>query len=647
MTEVNDLDTLIYYICIPLGLLMRVCRAICGSYGLAIVLFTLATKIVLLPLSVWIHKNSILMVKIQPEINFIKAKFYGDGDSIAEEQSKLFKREKYHPMLSLVPLVIQIVLLMGVVYIIDNPTEYLRGFSASERGLLGLDLGTVPSEVWGMYTLVPLVAGASAYLLCVTQNASNVLQHEQGKLSKYGLTALSVGISLYLGCFVQSGVALYWVASNVFAIVQMYILNAVINPKRYVDYDALERSRKALQALDSLDKGEDKAKMRANRARERRDCKRFFGIVNKHIVFYSEKSGFYKYYEALIDAIEKRADVVIHYITNDPDDAIFETAKQKTYIKPYYIGLKKTIPLMMRLEADIVVMTTPDFNKMFIKRSVMKKDIEYIYVPHDMMSVHMGFREGALDEFDTVFCTGEHVKREIRATEAHYGLPQKTLVEFGYPLADGLADLAASAQHASSGMREILIAPSWQEDNLLDSCIDTLIDALDVDDWHVTVRPHPEYVKRYGARMSAITEKYASRVGKNLTFELDFSSNTSIYTSDLLITDWSGIAPEFCFATGRPALFINTQIKCLNPNWQAIGCEPVEMSLRNKLGECLEKSELDKVRSTVKHLLECREVYAERISKTFEAHLYNHGKAADAGAKYIISQLLAKKNNSK
>ena len=38
----------------------------------------------------------------------------------------------------------------------------------------------------------------------------------------------------------------YWVASNLFSIIQMYILNAVINPKKYVDYDALERSRKAL-----------------------------------------------------------------------------------------------------------------------------------------------------------------------------------------------------------------------------------------------------------------------------------------------------------------------------------------------------------------------------------------------------------------
>ena len=195
--------------------------------------------------------------------------------------------------------------------------------------------------------------------------------------------------------------------------------------------------------------------------------------------------------------------------------------------------------------------------------------------------------------------------------------------------------------------KNILIAPSWQEDNLLDSCIDKLIDALVCDEYHVTVRPHPEYVKRYGARMKAITEKYADRVGENLTFELDFSGNKSIYSSDLLITDWSGIAPEFCFATKRPAIFINTQIKCLNPNWENIGCEPVEIALRKKLGVAMDKDELDEIGNRVAELLENSEEYKQRITDVFEAHLFNHGKAADAGAKYILSRLIEKNQKDK
>ena len=44
------------------------------------------------------------------------------------------------------------------------------------------------------------------------------------------------------------------------------------------------------------------------------------------------------------------------------------------------------IVLMMKMEADIVVMTTPDLESFHIKRSLVRKDIEYIYVPHDVNS---------------------------------------------------------------------------------------------------------------------------------------------------------------------------------------------------------------------------------------------------------------------
>ncbi len=696
------MDTIMYYICIPFGYLMKWCWQLVGNYGWAIILFTLATKVVLLPFSVWVHKNSINMVKIQPAVNFLKANHYGDMDTFADEQAKLFKKENYHPLLSLIPLVLQIVLLLGVVQTIYHPLDYLFGVDSNvinslaqfiganmedssyqlrvveaikngtitasaeipgvtsealasvitnvqsfDTSFLGINLLTVPADVWGAYILVPVVAGVSSWLLCFTQNLSNVIQAEQGKLSKYGLMVVSVGISLYLGIGVPSGIAMYWVAGNVLSIIQMYILNAIINPKKYVDYEELERSRRALEDIEKLDvDGKKSPEYKKNLAREKKDYKKFFKIVNKHVVIYSEKSGFYKYYEAIIDELLKKSNVTIHYVTNDPDDVIFKIAEEQPRIKPYYIGLKKLIPLMMKLEADIVIMTTPDLNKYYIKKSLMKKDIEYIYVPHDMMSVHMGFREGALDEFNTIFCTGAHVAREVRATEQVYSLPQKTLVEFGYPFADKLIEAGEKerAEHVSTGKKEILIAPSWQEDNLLDSCVDTLIEKLYCDDYHITVRPHPEYVKRFSAKMNALVEKYQDKVGENLSFELDFSKNKSVYSSDLLITDWSGIALEYCFATKRPAVFVNTKLKCMNENWEKIGLTPTEISLRDQVGVSVNKEDLGSCDEIVKKLLDSSKEYEQIIEDTLQNHLYNIGHAGEAGAKYILKSLKAKKN---
>ena len=64
------------------------------NYGLAIILFTLLTKIVLLPFSIWLHKNGIKIVKLQAKINTVKAEYYGDAGVIEEKQSELYKQEK-------------------------------------------------------------------------------------------------------------------------------------------------------------------------------------------------------------------------------------------------------------------------------------------------------------------------------------------------------------------------------------------------------------------------------------------------------------------------------------------------------------------------------------------------------------------------
>ncbi len=699
------MDTIIYYICVPLGYLMKWSYLLLKNYGLAIILFTLATKVILLPISIWIQKNSILMVKIQPQVNFIKANLSGNIDAIADEQSKLFKKEKYHPMASIVPLILQLVLLLGVVYIINHPLNYLfavsddvvtsmanfiganmeessfqlsiveaikngtitassaiDGVSSAELASIvekvsdfrlnfcGMNLTTIPSNVWGWYILVPILAGASSWVMCWTQNMSNVIQHEQGKVNQYGIMILSVALSLYLGIFVPAGTALYWIASNLMSIALMYILNAAINPKKYVDYEALEQSRKALaesKAFGATDKKDPLYKQM--KKREKADYKKFKHIANKHIVIYSEKSGFYKYYKELIEELLKKSNLVIHYVTNDYNDKIFEIAEKEPRIKPYYIGLKKMTILMMLVETDIFIMTTPDLDKYYLKRSFIKKDIEYIYVPHDTMSAHMGFNEGAFDAFDTVFCAGPHIKNELLETEKVYNLKSKKLVEFGFPLLDNLVKSVKEEikDKKSGSKKEILIAPSWQEDNLLDSCIDGLIEKLYSKDYHITVRPHPEYVKRYKYKLNQIVEKYKDYDEKLLTFELDFSSNKSIYSSDLLITDWSGISAEFAFATGNPVVFVNTKMKVCNQNWQKIEITPIEIKLRDIIGVNIEKEDVEKIDETIKNLFKNKKEFKKKIEEYFETFTYNHGTAAEKGAKYILQSLIEKKKNKK
>ena len=90
------------------------------NYGLSIIVFTLFTKLLLFPLSLLTQKNSINMVRMMPEENALKIKYIDDKDKLADERLKLYKKYKYHPILGTIPLLIQIPLVLGLVYVFIN-----------------------------------------------------------------------------------------------------------------------------------------------------------------------------------------------------------------------------------------------------------------------------------------------------------------------------------------------------------------------------------------------------------------------------------------------------------------------------------------------------------------------------------------------
>ena len=609
--------------------LVKICCKLVGNYSIAIILFTLLTKIILIPVSLYTHRNSLKMVSLMPALNRLQVKYYGDKDTIAEETQRLYKQKHYHPILSTIPMFIQLALLIGV---IGAVRELLAGTESM--------LSVYPSQLGGISLLMPLAAGGSALLLGLAQNRFNPLQREQPKASQWMTNGLSIGISLMLGAFVPMGVGVYWIASNLLTIPQQLLFNAIMPPKKYVDYDALAESKAELDKLNALS-----AKVSPeDKRREKADYKRFFSIANKHLVFYSEKSGFYKYFADVIEYLLAHSNITIHYITSDPKDAIFQKAEEEPRIKPYYIGENRLITLMMKMDADLVVMTMPDLDNFHIKRSYVRKDIEYIYMFHWVTSTHMIIREGAFDHFDTVFCPGPCQMAELRRAEELYGTPQKNLVDAGYGLIETLERQYQQMEHREHDRPQVLIGPSWQPDNIMDSAIDRLLEQLAADGtYRVIVRPHPEYIKRFPQRMEAFQQRYRDKIGAAFELELDFSSNASVYESDLLITDWSNVGYEFAFATGKPVLFIDTPPKVTNPNYEKLGIPPLDLTLRDRVGKSLGLDELEKTRETAAFLLSHGVEYREEILRCRKEILPQYGHSGEIGGKYILSRLVKPK----
>lgn len=616
------------------------CYNLTGNYGWAVILFTFVSKILILPVMIWTYFNSIKMVKIQPDVNMLKVQYYGQNDVIAEKQTELQKKAGYHPLLSTIPLIIQLFLLMGVVEVIRNGIDS----GAIDMAFGPLDLGMIPSEHGAAYVWIPLIAGLASAMLCLVQDKFDILQSEQSIANKIFTMAISVGLSLYLGFFVYTGTVLYWVASNCFAVIQLFIMNMVVRPRRFIDYDAMNRSREALSSIQGAGKKKGEGFFSVNRRRERADYKKFFRVVNKHLVFYSESNGFYKYFKGYIEYILKHTKLTIHYITSDPDDKIFELSQKESRIRAYYIGENKLITLMMKMDADIVVMTMPDLEKYHIKRSYVRKDVEYVFVQHGMGSNNLTFRRGATDHFDTVFCAGEHQYDEEIEAQKVYGLPDRNILKIGYPLIDDMRD-DYEAKVRSKEIKDherplILIAPSWQKDNIIDLCLDELLTELKDRDYDIIVRPHPQEVRIKAEKINGLVKKYKDV--PNVTIQTDFTSNNPVMSADLVITDWSDIACEYAFTTFKPVLYINTPMKVMNPDWKDLTVEPINIYLRDKIGKNLDTDDLKDASSTIDYLLSHKEEYRKQISDNYERFVYNHGTSAEEGAKYIIRSLQEK-----
>ena len=584
------------------------------------------TKVILLPLSVWVQKNSIKTVRMSPEMNHIKAAYFGNQEAISEEQYKLFKREKYSPFADLIPLFVQLALLMGVVEAVKR----------------GTDLTDIPVQTGGITLLIPLLAALSAFFMCYVQNKANVLQSEQGRVNQYGTMAFSVGLSLYLGFFVSIGVGFYWSCSNILSVAQLVLLNICINPKNYIDYEALEESKEELRkAKEFMSVKQKEDRSNPYRAKGKADYKRFLKHRIKDCILF-RKNGFYKYYKNIIEEIIRRTNIVIHYITSDPEDEVFGLESEQ--FKPYYINENRMIVLMMKMETDIMVMTTPDLENFQLKRSYVKKDIEYIYVPHDVNSSNLTFHKNALDHFDTIFTSGPKNRDEIAEREEKFELPKKNLIAWGSSVIDNMTVsyeqmCAEERGEADRGNEKtVLIAPSWQADNILDSCIEQMLDRLTETGHRIIVRPHPQYVRHFEARIDALAAKYEAR---GVIFQKDFSSNKTVYMADLLVTDWSSIAFEYAFSTLKPVLFINTPMKIVNPDYRELDTVPIDIELRDKVGISIATEKLEEeIVPAVDRLLADKQFSRDAMRKLKEEYIYHNGASGKVGAKYIIDRLV-------
>ena len=369
---------------------------------------------------------------------------------------------------------------------------------------------------------------------------------------------------------------------------------------------------------------------------EWKELKKFNKLNDKQrsIVFYAENKASMNHFRLLILELTEERNFQICYITSVKNDPILSINDKN--ILAFYIGdgIVRT-KFFLELKAKILIMDTPDLDSFHIKRSKIFP-VHYIYIFHSMFSVHSYLRKGAVDNYDTIFCVGEHHKREILETEKIYGLKPKKLVDYGFGRLDTLLRERSNFKKKKLNTENlIIIAPTYGDNNLLKICGVKLIETLLDSNFKVLLRPHFRIFKESKDVIRIIRDKFQNN--NNFLLEEGIIKPEIFHSSRCMISDWSGISLEYAFIFERPIIYIDVPKKELNAEVDKISLQPIEVSIREEIGYLVDPNNLTEIPNIISKIDD--ESRAEQIRDICSKTVFNIGKSASIGADHITEIL--------
>ena len=270
------------------GYLLNLLYEIFSNYGIAIILFTVVLKLILLPLTIKQQKTMRKSAKIQEKLKIIQFKYKNDPQKLNQETMDLYKRENMSPMSGCLSSIIQILLLLSVFYLVSSPLTYMKKVDTevidsykqelqleektsgtaypeitiiNEKGktdenvninmdFLGLDLSNVPSQNLTNPTvyIIPILYVLTSMLsMKLSMNMNKKKQKEDEKadnkenkdsteldmmegMNKNMMLIMPI-MSVMISFIAPLGLALYWLVNNLLMIVERVVITKILDKK--------------------------------------------------------------------------------------------------------------------------------------------------------------------------------------------------------------------------------------------------------------------------------------------------------------------------------------------------------------------------------------------------------------------------------
>ena len=352
----------------------------------------------------------------------------------------------------------------------------------------------------------------------------------------------------------------------------------------------------------------------------------------RNLVTFSESGQDWHQFSGLIEQLNGPLNRKVCYVTSDSNDPGLQRTHENYRAIWIPEGLFLTIFFQLN-QSDVFVLTMMDLQNLNLKRST--HPVHYVYLFHSMGSTHMVDNENSFDHYESLFCAGPQQIEEIRKREQLKGLPAKHLFEYGHPrLEEVIAEGRPYTAHKPPGEpATVLIAPTWGDDSIFNTCGKELIGVLLDAGYQVIMRPHYQSNLRTPGVIAAVRDAY---IGHERFEYIDRMGETgSILRSDVLVCDWSAMALEYSMGLEKPVLFIDVPRRIRNPNWKELEIEPIEAAIRDQVGEIVSPASLGDAPAAIERLVSDPERFTEKMRELRDTMVFRLGHSIPDGAAEI------------
>ncbi len=189
-----------------------------GNMGWSLVIFSLITKVIFMPLTIKSTESMKRMQKLTPKMNEIKAKYKDKPEVMQKEMMKLYKENNVNPMGGCFPLLLQMPFFIALYSALIN----------------SIDLWNAPFILWikdlSMPDTVATISGFNINILPILMTVTSFLQQKLTTVDTGGqqqkmMTMMMPVILIFIFWNMPSGLVLYWALQNIFQVLHQLFTN--------------------------------------------------------------------------------------------------------------------------------------------------------------------------------------------------------------------------------------------------------------------------------------------------------------------------------------------------------------------------------------------------------------------------------------